>query len=52
MKWSRFDQRLYDGFWKVFRLVYLRVPEPIRTLHSRLVLRGMRKRLKQGRRVI
>lgn len=52
LKWSRFDQRLYDGFWKVFRLVYLRVPKPIRTLHSRLVLRGMRKRMKLGRRVI
>lgn len=52
LKWSRFDQRLYDGFWTVFRLVYPRVPKPIRTLHSRLVLRGMRKRLKQGRRVI
>lgn len=52
MKWSRLDQRLYDAFWVAFRLVYPRVPRPIRTLHSRLVLRGMRKRLRENRRVI
>jgi uncharacterized protein (DUF2236 family) len=52
MSWSRFDQRLYDGFWVIFRAVYPRVPKPLRTLHARLVMRGMRRRFKQNRRVI
>ncbi|MET3961029.1 uncharacterized protein (DUF2236 family) [Marmoricola sp. OAE513] len=52
MSWSRLDQRLYDAFWVFFRAVYPRVPKVLRTLHARLVVRGMRKRLKEGRRVI
>ncbi|MFL6108892.1 MAG: oxygenase MpaB family protein [Marmoricola sp.] len=52
MSWSRTDQRLYDAFWAVFRVVYPRVPKPLRTLHARLVMRGMRKRLRENRRVI
>ena len=52
LRWSRTDQRLYDAFWKLFRAVYPRVPKRLRTLHSRLVLRGMRKRMREGRRVI
>ena len=52
LSWSRTDQRLYDTFWTLFRAVYPRVPKPLRTLHSRLVLRGMRKRMRENRRVI
>ncbi|MCX6397887.1 MAG: oxygenase MpaB family protein [Propionibacteriales bacterium] len=52
LTWSRTDQRLYDGFWTLFRAVYPRVPKPLRTLHSRLVLRGMRRRLREHRRVM
>ncbi|MFL6062227.1 MAG: oxygenase MpaB family protein [Marmoricola sp.] len=52
MSWSRTDQRLYDAFWAVFRVVYPRVPKPLRTLHARMVMRGMRKRMRQHRRVI
>jgi uncharacterized protein (DUF2236 family) len=52
LSWSRTDQRLYDGFWRFFRAVYPRVPKRLRTLHARLVMRGMRKRLRENRRVI
>ncbi|MGO4255941.1 oxygenase MpaB family protein [Marmoricola sp. RAF53] len=52
LRWSRRDQRAYDAFWAFFRAVYPRVPRPLRTLHARLVMRGMRKRLRQNRRVI
>lgn len=52
LSWSRTDQRLYDGFWKLFRVIYPRLPKVLRTLHARLVMRGMRQRLKAGRRVI
>jgi len=52
LPWSRTEQRLYDAFWAVFRVVYPRVPKVLRTLHARLVLRGMRQRMKAGRRVI
>jgi uncharacterized protein (DUF2236 family) len=52
LPWSRRDQRLYDGFWALFRTVYPRVPRTLRTLHARLVLRGMRRRLRHDRRVI
>ncbi|MCZ4499827.1 MAG: hypothetical protein JWQ74_2380 [Marmoricola sp.] len=52
LPWSRTDQRLYDAFWKVFGLLYPRLPKVLRTLHARTVLRGMRRRMKAGRRVI
>ncbi len=52
MSWTRTDQRLYDAFWSFFRIVYPRVPKVLRTLHARLVLRGMRKRMRENRRVI
>lgn len=52
LRWSRRDQRLYDGFWALFRATYPRLPKFVRTLYPRLVLRGMRKRIREGRRVI
>lgn len=52
LRWTRLDQRLYDGFWAVFRTVYPRVPRVLRQAYARSVLRGMRKRMKEGRRVI
>lgn len=52
LRWTRRDQRLYDAFWTVFRGVYPRVPKVLRTLHARLVLRDMRKRLRNNLRVI
>ncbi|HET6152550.1 MAG TPA: oxygenase MpaB family protein [Marmoricola sp.] len=52
MSWSAADQRRYNLFWSVFRVVYPRVPRPARTLHARMVLRGMRKRMAANRRVI
>jgi uncharacterized protein (DUF2236 family) len=52
LTWSGGDQRRYDLFWRVFRTTYPLVPKPLRTLYPRLVLRGFRKRMSQGRRVI
>ncbi|WP_232679792.1 oxygenase MpaB family protein [Nocardioides sp. R-C-SC26] len=52
LPWSRRDQMLYDLFWKVFPPVYRRVPRVLRQLEARLILRDMRKRFRQGRRVI
>lgn len=52
LSWSPGDQRRYDAFWWTFRHTYRLVPKPLRTLYPRLVLRGFRKRMKQGRRVI
>ncbi|MGY2873540.1 uncharacterized protein (DUF2236 family) [Marmoricola sp. URHA0025 HA25] len=52
LEWSPADQRRYDAFWRVFRATYPRVPRPLRTLYPRMVLRGMRKRMREGRRVI
>jgi uncharacterized protein (DUF2236 family) len=52
MSWSAAEQRRYDRFWSAFRVVYPRIPRPLRTLHARMVLRGMRKRMATNRRVI
>lgn len=52
LPWSPGDQRRYDAFWWIFRRTYRLVPKPLRTLYPRLVLRGFRKRMKKGRRVI
>jgi uncharacterized protein (DUF2236 family) len=52
LDWSERDQRRYDAFWRVFRATYPRVPKRLRTLYPRLVLRDMRKRMREGRRVI
>lgn len=52
LDWSERDQHRYDAFWRIFRATYPRVPRPLRTLYPRLVLRGMRKRMREGRRVI
>lgn len=52
LSWSARDQRRYDRFWRVFGTTYRLVPKPLRTLYPRLVLRGFRRRMKQGCRVI
>ena len=52
LSWSAADQRRYDAFWRMFRATYPRLPKRLRTLYPRLVLRGMRKRMRAGRRVI
>lgn len=52
LPWTRRDQRRYDLFWRAFRVLYPRVPRPVRTLHARLVMRDFRRRMRGGRRVI
>lgn len=52
LPWRRRDQWAYDLFWALFRATYPLVPKPVRTYHSRFLLRDMRKRLKANRRVI
>jgi len=52
LSWSARDQKRYDAFWRVFRATYPRLPKWLRTLYPRMVLRGMRKRMREGRRVI
>jgi uncharacterized protein (DUF2236 family) len=50
--WTAQDQRRYDLFWKIFPPLYRRVPSFLRTLPPRLILWDMRRRLRQGKRVI
>lgn len=52
LPWSRRDQRLYDAFWAFFIPAYKVVPRPLRQLPARLILRDVRRRLRNGRRVI
>lgn len=52
LPWSARDQVRYDRFWRVFRVVYPRVPRRIRTLHAHWVLRDMRRRMRNHRHVI
>lgn len=52
LRWTRLDQRLYDGFWAVFRATYPRLPRRLRQAYAKSVLRGMRKRMRENRRVI
>lgn len=52
LPWTRRDQALYDLFWKVFPPVYRACPRWLRQLNAHLVLRGMRRRLRTGRRVM
>jgi uncharacterized protein (DUF2236 family) len=52
LPWSRRDQRLYDAFWTVFVPAYKLVPGSLRQAHARLILRDMRRRMRQGKRVI
>jgi uncharacterized protein (DUF2236 family) len=52
LPWSTRDQKRYDAFWRVFRATYPRLPKWLRTLYPRMVLRGFRKRMREGRRVI
>ncbi|RNL61354.1 DUF2236 domain-containing protein [Nocardioides marmoriginsengisoli] len=52
LPWRRRDQWAYDAFWAVFRTTYRLVPKRLRTLHSRLLVKDMRKRMRANRRVI
>lgn len=52
LPWSPREQRLYDLFWRVFPRVYRLVPRPLRQLHTTLILRDLRRRLRTGKRVI
>jgi uncharacterized protein (DUF2236 family) len=52
LPWSRRDQRLYDAFWTVFVPAYKLVPRSLRHAHAHLILRDMRRRMRQGKRVI
>jgi uncharacterized protein (DUF2236 family) len=52
LPWRRRDAWAYNLFWTVFRTTYPLVPKRLRTLHSRLLVKDMRKRMKANRRVI
>lgn len=52
LPWRRRDEWAYNAFWTVVRATYPRIPKPLRTLHARLLVKDMRKRMKQNRRVI
>jgi uncharacterized protein (DUF2236 family) len=52
LPWSERDQRRYDVFWKLFVPVYRLVPRPLRQVQARLTFWDMRRRMKQGKRVI
>jgi uncharacterized protein (DUF2236 family) len=52
LPWRRRDVWAYDLFWAVFRTTYRLVPKRLRTLHARLLVADMRKRMKANRRVI
>lgn len=52
LPWSKRDQRRYDLFWRLVRVVYPRVPRRLRTAHADWTLRDFRRRLRTGRRVI
>ncbi|CAB4687717.1 unannotated protein [freshwater metagenome] len=52
LPWTPREQRLYDLFWRVFPRVYRLVPRPLRQLHTTIILRDLRRRLRTGKRVI
>lgn len=52
LPWSAREQRRYDQFWRVVRVVYPRVPRSIRALPARVAMAEVRWRLRTGRRVI
>jgi uncharacterized protein (DUF2236 family) len=52
LPWRRRDEWAYRAFWAVVRTTYPRIPRPLRTLHARLLVKDMRKRMRATRRVI
>jgi uncharacterized protein (DUF2236 family) len=52
LPWSERDQRRYDRFWRVVRVVYPRIPKGLRGLPARIAMTEVRWRMRTGRRVI
>ena len=52
LPWNGRDQRRYDRFWVVVRVVYPRIPRWLRGLPARLAMVEVRWRMRTGRRVI
>lgn len=52
LPWSAKEQRRYDLFWRVVRVVYPRVPRWLRALPARVAMVEARWRMRTGRRVI
>jgi uncharacterized protein (DUF2236 family) len=52
LPWSDRDQRRYDRFWRLVRVVYPRVPRWARRLPARFAMVEVRWRMRTGRRVI
>jgi uncharacterized protein (DUF2236 family) len=52
LSWSAREQRRYDRFWRLVRVVYPVVPRWIRRLPARSAMVDIRWRLRTGRRVI
>jgi uncharacterized protein (DUF2236 family) len=52
LPWSARDQRRYDRFWRLVRVVYPRIPRWVRGLPARLAMVEVRWRMRTGRRVI
>jgi len=52
LPWSARDQKRYDRFWRVVRVVYPRIPRWVRGLPARVAMVEVRWRMRTGRRVI
>lgn len=52
LPWSARDQRRYDRFWTVVRVVYPRIPRSVRAFPARFAMAEFRWRMRTGRRVI
>lgn len=52
LPWSARDQRRYDAVWRAVRAVYPYVPRALRRLPSRVAMADVRRRLRNGSRVI
>lgn len=52
LPWNERDQRRYDRFWAVVRVVYPRIPRWVRAFPARFAMAEVRWRMRTGRRVI
>jgi uncharacterized protein (DUF2236 family) len=52
LSWSDREQRHYERFWRVVRVVYPRIPRSVRALPARVAMLEFRWRMRTGRRVI
>lgn len=52
LPWNERDQRRYDRFWAVVRVVYPRIPRSVRAFPARFAMAEVRWRMRTGRRVI